>query len=135
MRFRNNGKGEDNVTQNGFTAYLQIAVKRRKITYLNAKTKLEQHEITSDFSDDLARDDDWETKLHYSFQVEDAALTKAMEQLGERELLILLAVALDEQEFADLGKSLGLTYKGVSSAYYRIIRKLRTYLGGGRNEL
>jgi hypothetical protein len=33
MRFRNNGKGEDNVTQNGFTAYLQIAVKRRKITY------------------------------------------------------------------------------------------------------
>lgn len=131
MRFRNDGKGEDNIMQNCFTAYLQSAVKRRKITYLKAKEKLQQHEIASDLSDELAWDcDDWETKLHYSFQVENAALTKALQRLGERERLILLAVVLEEQDFNDLGKRLGLTYKGASSAYYRIIRKLRTYMGG-----
>lgn len=37
MYIRNDGKGESNITQNGFTAYLLSAVAHRKADYLYTK--------------------------------------------------------------------------------------------------
>lgn len=39
MYIRNDGKGESNITQNGFTAYLLSAVAHRKADYLHAKQR------------------------------------------------------------------------------------------------
>ena len=44
MYIRNDGKGESNITQNGFTAYLLSAVAHRKADYLHAKQRRQARE-------------------------------------------------------------------------------------------
>lgn len=134
MRSRNPGKGEDNITQNQFTAYLLTAIRRKKITYLQVLAKLEQHEVATDFTEDYPgtpeRLELMELWGQGSFPLENAALERALERMEAREKLILLARVLDEQDFESLAAELGLTYKGVTSAYYRLIRKIKKELGG-----
>ena len=45
MYIRNDGKGESNITQNGFTAYLLSAVAHRKADYLHAKQRRQAREV------------------------------------------------------------------------------------------
>ena len=45
MYIRNDGKGESNITQNGFTAYLLSAVAHRKADYLHAKQHRQAREV------------------------------------------------------------------------------------------
>lgn len=134
MRGRNHGKGEDNITQNQFTAYLMTAIRRKKITYLQVLAKQEQHEIIMDFTENFPGDAEGaeflEAQAPTSFSLENAALERALERMEARERLILLARVLDEQDFESLAAELGLTYKGVTSAYYRLIRKIKKELGG-----
>ena len=134
MRIRNTGTGEDNIAQNQFTAYLITAVRRKKSTYLQAQAKLEQHEIATDFTEDCLGDSEkselMESRVHGSLLLENTALERALERMEARERLILFARVLDEQDFESLAAELGLTYKGVTSAYYRLIRKIKKGLGG-----
>lgn len=53
MYIRNDGKGESNITQNGFTAYLLSAVAHRKADYLHAKQRRQAREVLTD-PDDLS---------------------------------------------------------------------------------
>ena len=48
MYIRNDGKGESNITQNGFTAYLLSAVAHRKADYLHAKQRRQAREVLTD---------------------------------------------------------------------------------------
>lgn len=59
-------------------------------------------------------------------------LVSAFQSLTEREQTILIAHVLDEATFEELGDALGLSYKGASTAYYRVINKLRKYMTEGR---
>lgn len=128
MRFRNDGIGEDNSVQNRFTAYVMTAVQRRRASYLKAQAKLARHETPMDLNGpcpDGSGVQDQEDVL-----LESVALAEALEQLGTRDRYILLARALDGQDFETLAAELGLSYKGVTTAYYRALRKLRQMLGG-----
>ena len=51
MHTRNDGKGENNVLQNEFTAYLSLAVVRRKKDLLRKRERLQRHELSTDFQD------------------------------------------------------------------------------------
>ena len=56
MYIRNDGKGESNITQNGFTAYLLSAVAHRKADYLHAKQRRQAREVLTD-PDDLSSEE------------------------------------------------------------------------------
>lgn len=128
MRFRNDGIGEDNSVQNRFTAYVMTAVQRRRASYLKAQARLARHETPMDLNGpclDGSDEQDQEDVL-----LESVALAEALEQLGARDRYILLARALDGQDFEALAAELCLSYKGVTTAYYRALQKLRQMLGG-----
>ena len=44
MQYRNDGSREEYQIQNQFTAYLQVALKRRKNAYLSQRHRQQQHE-------------------------------------------------------------------------------------------
>ena len=62
-------------------------------------------------------------------------LEQALCQIGKRDRYIFYAHVLDERTFTELAAELGLTYKGVTAAYYRVIYKIREMLRGDGLEL
>ena len=44
MQYRNDGSREEYQIQNQFTAYLQVALKRRKNAYISQRHRQQQHE-------------------------------------------------------------------------------------------
>ena len=129
MNFRNNGQGESNILQNQFTRYLKTAIQRRKIDLFRARSKV---------------DDSWQdipglitVDIYFNSagQCDTIGLEQALCQIGKRDRYIFYAHVLDERTFTELAAELGLTYKGVTAAYYRVIYKIREMLRGDGLEL
>lgn len=128
MRQKNNGKSETEVLQNLFTAYLTTAVKRRRNDYIQQATRLQQMEDVTDnfqYSPEYGTDEDVFVGLPLTMQLEDSALIHALKELNERERHVFLARVLDERSFESLAEEMGLGYKGVTSIYYRTLRKIK----------
>ena len=68
-------------------------------------------------------------------QCDTIGLEQALCQIGKRDRYIFYAHVLDERAFTELAAELGLTYKGVTAAYYRVIYKIRETLRGDGLEL
>ena len=136
MQFRNDGIGAENIVRNHFTAYLKLRVERRKRDILRKRERREKHEVSVDYdiyfaesleSVDMPADSDrdpltWDNEL----------LVSAFQSLNKREQQILIARVLDDVTFEELARAYGLSYKGASSAYYRVIQKLRKYMDDAR---
>lgn len=131
MHTRNDGKGENNILQNQFTAYLSLSVVRRKKDILKKQERLQRRELSTDFQDDALLD---------AFSVcmpdplplefENQALEAALDKLSPRERYIFFARVLNKRSFEALSAELGVTYSGVAVAYHRVVHKLRKALGG-----
>lgn len=129
MGRRNNGRDEMNALQNQFTAYLQIAVRRKKRDYMNKQLRINSHEFAADFQDTQFPDDTLEV-MGSNASDKDIALIEALAGLTARERYILFEHILNDCSYDALTKPLGLRYSGVSAAYHRIIQKLRKELEG-----
>lgn len=66
----------------------------------------------------------------FSTQFESIDLEQALLQVEQRDCYIFYAHVLDERTFAELASELGMGYKGVAAAYYRVIRKIREKIRG-----
>lgn len=135
MRQRNDGQGEVNSLQNQFTAYLTVAIQRRKRDYMNKKNRLLAHEISDSFQRmDIPDPNALEPPEYFPvlMSLENLMLLEAIESLDELERSILFARVLEKCDYGELAKKLGLRYKGVSAAYYRVLQKLRRKLGGDK---
>lgn len=133
MEQRNDGQNEVFALQNCFTAYLLVAIKRKRYDYLQKRCRLKCHEFSTDFQETLLANDsarDMLDRMPFSWQCENQALLSALDQLTARERYILLERVLNERSYNELGRSLGLRYNGTAAAYRRIIVKLRKKLGG-----
>ncbi len=129
----NDGTSESNVLQNQFTAYLVTAVHRKRIQYLQAKSRRLRNEILLDIHvnrEDLQSEPDITSQLPLLEQLENNELRQALEQLKERDFRILTLKILDERSFQEIADETGIGYKTITSIYYRIIQKLRDELGG-----
>ena len=130
MKFGNSGKGESNILQNQFTRYLKTAIQRRKIDVLRERKKIYGHEYYEDTwqeNPDLITEDVY---FKFSTQFESIDLEQALLQVEQRDCYIFYAHVLDERTFAELASELGMGYKGVAAAYYRVIRKIREKIRG-----
>lgn len=130
MYQRNDGKGDDNIIQNRFTAYLVSALVRRKSDFLRARRRRNNTEIPTD-PDNLATsknadNDDPEMLLCI---MENAALSDVLSSISERDRYIFFSRALYQRSFDELALELGLGYQGVATAYHRVCKKVRNATG------
>ena len=133
MRPQNDGQGENNALQNRFTAYLLKAVRNQKANYLARKGKVQEVEISFDTLGNQLESEvvpDMDENLPLIMQLESAALQEALNEIKARERYIFLARVLYERSFEELAGELGMGYKGVTAAYYRVIQKIKKRMGG-----
>ena len=130
---KNDGTGEANILQNQFTAYLVTALHRQKVDYLRRRARLIQYEFSADFQEEwpeFQTGTDMEDQLPIQMQLENIALSNALEQIKERDRYIFFAKVLDERSFEELAEELGMGYKGVAAAYYRVIQRIKKEMRG-----
>ena len=129
MYNRNDGSEYINALQNQFTAYLKTSLYRNKIRYMRKWDKLRTCEIPlEEYQFELF---DEQTPLHIlMLAIECEILQTALKSIKQRDRYILLAHVIDKKSFVEIAEELGIGYKAVTSAYYRIILKLRNILGG-----
>lgn len=129
---RNQGRSEEDILQNQFTAYVSTAVQRMRKRYIwqllqrrNAEQLAE--DVLSEFLPGELRqtEQDMLRGLPLDMQMENDALFLALKALSQRERHIFLARVLDQKEFEELGQELGLSYKGAAAVYYRALQKIR----------
>ncbi len=130
MKFWNSGKGESNILQNQFTRYLKTAIQRRKIDVLRERKKIYGHEYYEDTWQEIPDLITEDVYFKFSTQFESIDLEQALLQVEQRDRYIFYAHVLDERTFAELASELGMGYKGVATAYYRVIRKIREKIRG-----
>ena len=135
MNFRNNGQGESNILQNQFTRYLKTAIQRRKIDLFRIRSRVYDHECFDDSWQDIPGLITVDIYFNSPTQFDTIGLEQALCQIGKRDRYIFYAHVLDERTFTELAAELGLTYKGVAAAYYRVIYKIRETLRGDGLEL
>lgn len=135
MRTYNDGKSEEAILQNEFTAYLMVAIKRHRINYLKRKDKETHLELPVDL---------YEVNLHISIdadimesfslleRIENPVLYHALTQAKERERYIFLNRILEERSFSELSKELGISYKSATHIYYRFLQRIRKMMGGDK---
>ena len=94
MYYRNDGKGESNITQNGFTAYLLSAVARRKADYLHAKQRRQAREVLTD-PDDLSTEESpgISDPTDLLCCIENAALEEVLNRISERDRYLSMSSA------------------------------------------
>lgn len=132
MLHRNNGRNESEILQNKFTAYLESAVRRKRKDYLaKIYTGKKYENILADVMNDRkeGETEDLMANLPVMNQIENPYLYDAIQGLGEREKSILFAHVLEGQNFEELAATYGMSYGGITTAYYRIIKKLKKGMG------
>ena len=124
---RNNGSNENNKLQNQFTAYLKKAVHFRRIRYLADRSHLVGNELSITESEFALPD-----KTDIIQEIADyEAMQQAMKSIKEKERRIILDRIVEEKSFDQIADELGMTYKAVTSLYYRVLKKLRQHMEGG----
>lgn len=131
MGQRSNDPNEVFALQNRFTAYLLIAVKRKKRDYIRKQTRLDDHELLTDFQNEEYINDSVHTLKgadQFSYRIEYDTLMQALSQLTDKERCILFERILNDCGYEELAHRLNLNYRSVATAYHRIIKKLKKAL-------
>ena len=127
---KNNGSNENNRLQNQFTAYLKKAVHFRRIRYLTDRSRITGNELSLTESEFALPD-----KTDIIQEIADyEAMQQAMKSIKEKERRIVLDRIVEEKSFDQIADELGMTYKAVTSLYYRVLKKLRQHMEGGEKK-
>ena len=133
--WKHNGDGADesNLLHRQFTVYLATAVRRTKLQYLRFKMRLQRYEIPFEIEDtlsDFQAEPDMILSLPLTEQLENIKLQRALQQAKKRDLYIFLAKVLEGRSFVEIAAELGVEYNTATTAYYRMLNRLRKELGG-----
>ena len=135
MRAYNNGIGEDNKAQNCFTAYLLIAIKNTKIQYIKKRDRTSFYEKLVGIQDQLEYFGvfpDMLDELPVLEQLENDCLANALRKIKMRDRYIFMEKVLADRSLRDIAQEMGLAINTVSTAYHRVVRRLREELLGGK---
>ena len=124
MASRNDGTSKEDICQNQFTAYVVLAVRRKRQAYI--KKKIRDKEKQTKTEKELSKlgiegDDVW-----IGLEIKNEELVDAMQQLKPKEHVIVVGYVLKRKSFREIAQEMKLTERTVASLYYRSIKKLRT---------
>ena len=128
MWLRNDGQSKAEVLQNRFTSYVATAVRRQRKAYIQklserqAAESCTEHEL---LELTYSQEEEIFAELPLLMQLEDDALLRALKGLTEQERNIFLSRVLDGKDFEALAAEHGMQYKGITTAYYRTVKKIR----------
>lgn len=128
----------DDIIQNKFTAYLLQALTRRRIDYLEDKSRkayadnMLHEKLSNAFNSEV--DIDRLISISVQLQLKNELLIDALLQLSDRDKYVFLQHTLCEVSFDRLAKELGLSYKGVAAIYYRTTKKVQEHMRRASNE-
>ena len=125
---RNEGQSRSDILQNRFTAYVTTAIRRQRNAYiqkLNEKSLMESIVEYEQVDSAYSEEEQIFAELPLLMQLENVALLGALKGLTEQERHLFLSRVLDGKDFDALAAEYGMQYKGVTTAYYRIIKKIR----------
>lgn len=125
---RNEGQTETEVLQNRFTAYVTTAIRHQRKAYIQKLSEKQAEESYTEYElSGLTYNQEEEifSKLPLLMQLEDDALLRALKGLTEQERHIFLSRVLDGKGFEELAAEYGMKYKGITTAYYRSVKKIK----------
>ena len=134
MFFKKGGQG-DSLLQSQFTAYLVVAVRRKKKDIIQARIRRANKETDVDMEEYFFARSSTEASLEdlicdqplsiEDMYFENEKLERALWKLTERDRYVLFAKVMAERSFEELAAEFGISYKGITSVYARAIRKLK----------
>lgn len=130
MRFKNDGRSKGNILQNQFTAYLVVAVNRRRSDLLAVRAEQQKKEISVEDHSQYPAPSDRLPATVDQMEFKNELLEQALWNLDERERYIVFSRAITGQSFEKLAQELGLSYKGTAAIYYRAIKKIKCTMKG-----
>ena len=135
---KKNSQNQDRDIQNQFTAYLEKALYRGRLKFLERENKRKNHLVTwepelfeniaepnDDFLDQIFADD--EQQLY-----ENLRFLSVIQTISERSMIILQLHILYEHTFHEIGEILSLPEENVKANYYRTVKYIREKMGGHR---
>ena len=127
---KNDGKGV-NAIQNKFTAMLKTALHNRRIDYVIKRNRITSREFPlTDYTEIIGEEYDFVQAM-----IDYEAVKNSLKVLTERERKIIILHILEDEDYSEIGKQMGLSYKGTATAFYKALKKLRETLGRYWDEL
>ena len=126
---RNDGISKDDICQNQFTAYVVLAVKRKRQTYIKKKQRDNEKETRTKKETEQSEFRTAGYDIWSRIEPQNEKLMAAMQQLSLKERVVVIGYVLQGKTFKEIAKEVGLTEKGAASVYYRSIKKLRAKIG------
>lgn len=124
MASRNDGTSKEDICQNQFTAYVVLAVKRKRQAYI--KKKIRDKEKQTKTEKELSTRGIEGGDVWIGLEIQNEELVEAMQQLKPKEHVIVVGYVLKRKSFREIAQEMKLTERTVASLYYRSIKKLRT---------
>ena len=124
MASRNDGTSKEDICQNQFTAYVVLAVKRKRHAYI--KKKIRDKEKQTKTEKELSKLGIEGDEVWIGLEIQNEELVDAMQQLKPKEHVIVVGYVLKRKSFREIAQEMKLTERTVASLYYRSIKKLRT---------
>ena len=126
---RNDGISQDDICKNQFTAYVVLAVKRKRQSYIKKKQRDNEKENRTKKEAEQSEFRTAGSDMWSRMEPQNENLMAAMQQLSLKERFVVTEYVLKGCTFKEIAQETGLTEKGAASAYYRSIKKLRTKMG------
>lgn len=126
---RNDGISQDDICKNQFTAYVVLAVKRKRQSYIKKKQRDNEKENRTKKEAEQSEFRTAGYDMWSRMESQNENLMAAMQQLSLKERFVVTEYVLKGCTFKEIAQETGLTEKGAASAYYRSIKKLRTKMG------
>ena len=123
MVIRNSGTSKEDICQNQFTAYVVLAVKRKRQAYI--KKKIRDKENQAKREEEQSNFGAEENTVWDRLEVQNEELVAAVQQLKPKARFIVTGYVLKGKTFKELAQETKLTERAAASTYYRSIEKLR----------
>ena len=120
---RNSGTSKEDICQNQFTAYVVLAVKRKRQAYI--KKKIRDKENQAKREEEQSNFGAEENTVWDRLEVQNEELVAAVQQLKPKARFIVTGYVLKGKTFKELAQETKLTERAAASTYYRSIEKLR----------
>lgn len=111
------------------TAYVVLAVKRKRQSYIKKKQRDNEKENRTKKEAEQSEFRTAGYDMWSRMEPQNEKLMAAMQQLSLKERLVVTEYVLKGKPFKKIAQETGLKEKGVASAYYRSIKKLRAKMG------
>ena len=121
MQYRNDGSREEYQIQNQFTAYLQVALRRRKNAYLSQRHRQQQHERPMEPDRQPISAEAWEDEYVRRMELLMEYRAKSSKHLTSFKKRGTIYSAgknfLEERSFTELAQELQIGYKGAAAIF------------------